>query len=596
MRYKKFIIHNYRGISTKTEINISKESLIPIIGKNESGKTTFLEAIFTFDFYNDDEHNGRHISNIENFYSTEEQDIIIEAIIEIDEEYNWESIFSEKLQHYKQEYEDNFGEEEDELNFLELTLDKHEDLKLGNWEYLKIYQMLSKESGTQTLSISRNLKTKEYNCSSFVGIDNIINNEICKEIIRFLPYMLYFDDFRDRLPEKMYITDDIKSEFYSIWIKYFDELFKQTNNYSIYKLPGFNDRIRKSIIKEVEKELNHKLIKEWSNYQFEKTEEIEVLLEYVDEEVPYLKFGIEEKIIVNSKIKERYFSISDRSKGFYWYLNFMIKLHYNPNKRDNDDKDTIYLLDEPGSYLHAYSLNKLAQQLKKISINNKVIYCTHSHNLLNPEVISINSIRLAEKKDGKINLKRIDHQRINKPSKNSAYQPIFDALEVRPPLLDFDYNKVVLVEGIYDYYCFSMFSKGDLSYFPCVSASSIINQIPFMIFLGKSYVALWDNDSEGRKRLEQASELFGQFESKKFITLDRVGEKSENIVLEDLFDNNELEIFANSDKINKEFLKKIILDLYHSEEREEKLNTFFKKTKQNFIHIEQKINDCFNDC
>lgn len=561
MKYNKFIIHNYRGICKKTEIDISKESLIPIIGKNESGKTTFLEAIVSFDNNNDEEHGGRHLKQVENLYSTDDTPIKVEAEIEIPKNYSWFPIFQDYLKEYEKDYFES-NENIKDLKFLEIELDSVDseidnDFKYKNWAFVLAYQILTK-SKSDKLRITRELLNDEYQCDNLIGlIDGEVNDEICREILNQLPYILYFDDFRDRLPEKIYIVKDSANSLYTSWIKYINELFAKTKDqYSVFTLSDTNSNKRKSIIKEVQKELNEKLINEWSKYQFEKTDNIEIQIEYFEADIPYLKFSIEEKINVGGVSHERYFNISDRSKGFYWYLNFMLKLHYNPQKRNNDDKDTIYLLDEPGSYLHTYALSKLAEQLKKISLNNKVIYCTHSHNLLNPEVIPINSIRLAEKSEGTISLKGINHKEVIRPSKNSAYQSIFDALEVRPPMLEYSQNNIVLLEGIYDFYCFEMFSeKKKLSYFPCVSASSIINQIPYMIFLGKKYLALWDNDKEGRSRLKKAQEIFGDFEGQKFLTLDLVESKT-NTTIEDILNLEEYLKYFKVDKINKENFKK----------------------------------------
>lgn len=595
MKYRKFIIHGYRGIGERTEIDISRDSLIPIIGKNESGKTTILEAIFSFDYINDSEGEGRHLKNIENLYSADDTPIQIDAEVEISKSYSWEDFFKEDLQNYRELYGEDYEDASSvDLKTIDLNVVDSENngiYRYGNWEYVRAYQIFINHD-LNVIKLTRNLKTKKYDFLILSSeLPKSIVDSICQRIIKQLPYILYFDDFRDRLPDKIYIVENEDHDLYSPWIVYFKELFKQTKDiYDIFKMPSIDERRRKSIIKQVEKELNQKLVEDWSQYQFEKTENIQVQIDYESHEPPFLKFGIEEKILVNDSIYESYFQISDRSKGFYWYMNFMIKLHYNPKKRNNDDRDTIYLLDEPGSYLHTYALGKLAEQLRKIAEKNKVIYCTHSHNLLNPEVIPINSIRLSEKKDGKISLKRIDHKSIFRTSKNSPYQPIFDALEVRPPMMEFSQDKIVLVEGIYDFYCFNMFSKGELSFFPCVSASSILNQIPYMIFLGKSYIALWDNDSEGRERLKRATSLFGEHEARKFMTLKTFGE-STSTTLEDLFAMDELKNYTKSETINKEYLKRIILDIYYSEDRKKLLNKHFPITSKNFQDIEKTIID-----
>lgn len=584
MRYKKFYITGYRGLQDNTEIDISKTSLYPIIGKNESGKTTCLEAIYSFDNSNDTENGGRHLKNVENLYSTIEKPILITAEIEIDIEFKIQELFTEQINVYKLEYCENFPEEDFNINVIDI-----EKNKFSNWNYIKAYQLLqSCIENSVNLSITRDLRTKYYNVELIKEIVDIqFSNRICNIIVKKLPYILYFDDFRDRIPERLFIIHDNLNPLYSKWILYIDEIFKETNfEYSVFTLANRHDSIRRSIITEVQKHLEKRLIVEWSKYQFDNIDNIKIQIEYNEsQDGPFLQFKIIEIVQIDGMDKERFFDISDRSKGFYWYFNFMMKLHFNPSKRGREDKDTIYLLDEPGSYLHTYALNKLAEQLKNLSINNKVIYCTHSHNLLNPNFIPINSIRLAEKTDrGKIYLKQLDHKGLVRPIRNSAYQPVFDALEVSPPLVEYDFDDVILLEGIYDYYSFKMFTKNNLSYFPCVSASSIIHQIPYMIFLGKRYLAVWDNDEEGRRKLKKASELFGEIESSKFITLDSINNKDTR--LEEYYEKSEIAQFNSNINGKSQTFEKTILSLFYSENKAEYILKYFPKTSKNFLKME----------
>ena len=47
MKYKKFNIENYKGID-KVELDLSNSRIITLVGLNESGKTTIMEAINLF--------------------------------------------------------------------------------------------------------------------------------------------------------------------------------------------------------------------------------------------------------------------------------------------------------------------------------------------------------------------------------------------------------------------------------------------------------------------------------------------------------------------------------------------------------------------
>lgn len=82
MKYKKFRIRNYKAIKDLT-IELGNQNLIPIIGLNETGKSSILQAIFAFDCYNDKQYNGDFINfeYIKNKFENG-QNPIIEAEIE----------------------------------------------------------------------------------------------------------------------------------------------------------------------------------------------------------------------------------------------------------------------------------------------------------------------------------------------------------------------------------------------------------------------------------------------------------------------------------------------------------------------------------
>jgi len=69
MKYTKFTLKDYKAIAGELEIDIRK-SLLPVIGINESGKTSILWGIFAFDSNNDTLNEGRHMKNVGNLYKT----------------------------------------------------------------------------------------------------------------------------------------------------------------------------------------------------------------------------------------------------------------------------------------------------------------------------------------------------------------------------------------------------------------------------------------------------------------------------------------------------------------------------------------------
>ena len=177
MKYKKFIIKKYRAIKDPLEINLEKSSLIPIIGINECGKTTILQAIFAFDFLNDSLNNGIHLESFENLYDPSSQEGVISAEIEI----SWDEI--KKVL--------NESDNGDNKNIV-----KKYKRKKAQYEINK------------TLVISRNLQDKKYNIEDEYFNDPDFNDEFSRKILRKLPYTLYFDDFRDSVDDKIEIKED----------------------------------------------------------------------------------------------------------------------------------------------------------------------------------------------------------------------------------------------------------------------------------------------------------------------------------------------------------------------------------------------------
>lgn len=79
MKYTKFLIQGYKAIE-KVTVVVGKNNLIPIIGVNESGKTSILEAILAFDKSKDAVNGGRHLA-YKNRYEIAKGECHIDAFV-----------------------------------------------------------------------------------------------------------------------------------------------------------------------------------------------------------------------------------------------------------------------------------------------------------------------------------------------------------------------------------------------------------------------------------------------------------------------------------------------------------------------------------
>lgn len=497
MRYLAFNIKRYKAIDD-VEIPIDKIKLLPLIGANESGKTSVLQAIFAFDYTNDNEGTGAHLDEIRNLYRPmSKEPVQISATVGL------------------------------KKNELSLVLDEDDQALLG--DALKAKELI----------ITRYIPQKG---EPFYKIDSLDlpeeeGDRIATAIVNKLPYIIYNDDFMDR-PQSLIEIPEKKPAGLTGWLGIYEKACLSVGT-SLFDIVEEEKNIRRSLLSDVSNGINKMLVEEWAKISIEDRKCLGINL---DIEERQLKISIVEEI----GGRERFFDVTERSKGFLWFFNFVMKIRYNP-KGTGHTSDIIYLLDEPGSYLHAAAQEKLCKMLRSISQNDgEVIYCTHTHHLLNPKYIPTKNVYLVQKsKEGVVSLLRvIDAPTITK--KNSELQPVYEALDIA----DWDFfsqaKRILLVEGIHDKYAMEFFCDlpKDVVIFPGTSASSIYERIPQCIAYGKKYFALWDNDDEGREYYQKSCDKFGKIESEKYHVLPKIGKRT-HIRMEAMVGNEALQIIKH---------------------------------------------------
>jgi hypothetical protein len=533
---------------------------MPVIGVNESGKTTVLQAIFAFDGYNDDfNDNGRHLQDTSNLYRTSSPQATVTADIE-------------------------FALSELKAALLECEKD---------YPPLKIFceSMRARRKLPTKLRIRRNIVTKAYTIleSNFGSPE--FQEILSSQLLVKLPYILYFDDFRDKIAERIEIPNTFDE--LADWSAILHQLFKQTDKtFSLLKISKLEERQRRTVLAKVERHLNDTLTKEWQGFKLDDREALKIAIGFergeADSTKSYLKLDIVEK---DSNGDEHFFFISDRSKGFYWFFNFVMKLQFNPKLVASgfDPAQSIYLLDEPGSYLHAFAQRKLCVKLKQISEKHTVIFCTHSQYLLDPETIPPSCIVVADKsRDGDITLTRMIDYKGSATENRSTLQPVLDALQIKPYAFDLAHQKVtVIVEGIYDYFALTIFKPTmDIGILPSVGADSIKFYISLMIGWQVSFRALWDHDDEGKKKFEAAKHLFGEEVTKTSLRLLPTLKPDGKRILQDLFAGPDLAYIRGRLEMSGDIgFERTIHSLFYSPLRDDIVANISQATKLNFSDL-----------
>lgn len=344
MEYKEFILEKYRAINQPITIRIDENKLFCIIGENECGKSTILQGIYAFDYSNDAMTQGVHLKDVGNLYNIGDNNTAkIKALISI------------------------------------------KDAKLQVNEIIKKFNANAEKVDFDLLTITRTINGKScYIIQELQHETEEVQNLISKEIIDHLPKIIYFDDFIDPLPDKI----NLQNEQLRTWINAVDLLIQSINTNGILTIQslldsGSSDNSVKSICASMSQRLNAAIAERWEVTKLEKSElNFRIEIEF-NRNCSTLEFKLVER--VNNQ--DRYFDIRQRSKGFYWFFNFVMRTEFNPKGSFGNKKGAIFLFDEPGAYLHVSMQNNLCKKLKLLSEENVVIYCTHSPELIDYENI-----------------------------------------------------------------------------------------------------------------------------------------------------------------------------------------------------------------
>ena len=605
MKYKSFRIKNYKAIKDLT-IEVDKPKLTPIIGLNETGKSSILQAMFSFDYTNDDQYNGEfvNISYIKNKFDNKSLPEIEAEIENIDTNIIIENALNYFMKKKKDEFltmshyscENGFKEKEYLKPIKELIFTKLKKLFSNSHNTLKIKRTFNTENSLYTLeninfeTIDEQINTNGYydeKITIYIGLSEF-REMIIRSIVFHLPNIIYIDDFKDIVPE------EIKKG--SQWYPYIEEIFEK-NSENIDKFSKYDLSDRQTVLADIKDDLNESLSQLWDKMHISQTirhefKTLDIDLRFENNIFQFLVVDLREKR-ENGKSREVVFPINMRSKGFQWFFNFFIKMKYNWKHTDDEDYGSIILLDEPGVYLHTTFQSELVKVLRDLSKNNIIFYTTHLENMVNPKVVKIAEINVAKRNNEDVTIEKIT--KIDDNKNLGEITPIINALKIDNfPLVHYN-EKIIITEGMTDKIFLNLLQEAELldksiKIIPGSGVSNLGTLISLSIGITSKYVVIFDSDKAGREHFEKYKKNFGDEESKKWI-LHKLAEKKEDVVLEDYYSNEMKEIIEKY--TDKKEHKTGLLNFYYNRDLEDKqkfsdeLKKLSKKDKWIYILLEQ---------
>lgn len=244
------------------------------------------------------------------------------------------------------------------------------------------------------------------------------------------------------------------------------------------------------------------LVKEFNNFYSQ--EEISLDFDIVSKTA---------KLYINTA--DMYMNFSERSNGLKWYFSLFIDV----TAKTSSERPILYLLDEPGVYLHVKAQKQLLALFGNLCKDgNQVIYTTHSPFMIDSN--NVFNVRAVEKNaNGFTSIFRsIYNHKLSKESKLETLSPLIQAfgMDLKDNIGP-QYEKVnIVVEGVTD----CMYMTAMLKYFniddekkpniiPCVGVDSVHLLVSILIGWGCEYKVVVDYDTQGYNQYKKITTKSG---------------------------------------------------------------------------------------
>lgn len=455
MKLTKFRIKNYKSIVDSGDCYFS-DKLTILAGKNESGKTSVLEALE--DFHQDKtireeakpiDGDGVPEVSIAFTLTNSETDEILKTIgsdktvtkdvsITLTKKFGSSTYTidpeSRKQINLPSIYDVSKKQVQDSAKKIDaLIKTSGSDVKFPRFEKQKLSDFKTealafKAANTGLIDVIAEIPNVEKASDDFYAQEKYLTDFVAEFVKSQLPYFILFSSFDDEFPKAIPIASLATNE----WA----QDLEYVSNFSIAKMTSTNQQEQANHETSVNVDFTTKFDKYWTQDKIK----LQVKKDGTD-----MNFWIVE----NNKL----YYPSQRSKGQQWYLSFYVKIV----ARLQEDKPNIILIDEPGLYLHAKAQKDLLTVLLEHTNDNPVVFSTHSPYLITED--NLENVRLIEKTD--IGTKILGKIHAHPTADKETLTPILTAigLGINDSITNLDQKDNIVVEGPEDVFYLRAFKE-----------------------------------------------------------------------------------------------------------------------------------------
>lgn len=551
MQYKEFTVINFKGIQNLNLRfdNIPLSPIVTLVGLNESGKTTILEALnFFYESLEEKDEIKIQPQKVEAVHSLIPKrlrdnfngEIVVGAVLTLEESDN--ALISDMCASYKIKPLE-IGSElsiRHSFNFRNSRFNE-------NYQEWNIYIRAKKARGSLEFEVED---------------DHEVWGPLVDALEKRIPPIIYYPNFLFNFPERIYLEPTL------------DEAEEQI----------FYRRLVQDVLDSLKNDLtiSDHLVARAQSPDDSDSEALESVVNKMSSRIAQVAFDPQLSVFGHSpatrsirvigpkrdeaknawfleiKIKDGddTFYVRERSLGFRWFFAFLIFTQFRVQRTEGDFKP-LFLFDEPASNLHQTAQQRLLRAFEQLSNEHgtRIVYTTHSHHLVEPKWLEgtyiVKNQALSYEVDTAYTSAMTDISVVKYrtfvsayPDQRTYFQPILDVLDYRPSNLESIPN-VIMLEGKNDFYAISYMNDvmlgnlTNLNLLPGGGAGSVDCPIQLYYAWGRDFRVLLDSDSEGISQKQRYKNKFGKIVDGRLFTLEDMSPDFVDTRIEDLFEKDD---------------------------------------------------------
>lgn len=554
MKYINFQIKNFKGIQNlKFELDsrTPASKIFTLVGLNESGKTTILEALgFFYDNINDEKEltiTKSIVDDVHELIPKSKKSLFTDSISVI------ANVRLEKND--KDEIKRFLGSKEYSVTSITDEIEITVKLNFKDSNYIDKKRLWSSNIAVVKKRIGGKIVSKsliDHDREHWVELIELIEKKI-------LPDIIYYPNFLFDFPDQILLEEQLGESKEQIFYRNVLQDILSSIDKNLLLKEHIVDRIKSGLHKDIDatEAVVNKMSGQVTRFLTKnKLNVFSKLLEKKEIAIKYPKKNERGKIYLEIKLKsgdDEYY-IRERSLGFRWFFTYLLFTQFRIFR--DGIKNLVFLFDEPASNLHQTGQQRLLEAFSDLTTNTNafVLYSTHSHHLINPlqleatYIVKNNALNYDD--DGEYNSFMTDISVLRyrefitrNPSQVNYFQPILDVLEYRPSNME-NLPNIVMLEGKNDFYTLNYFNciirhNKSVNFAPGMSSSSLDTLIQLYYAWGRSFVILLDGDKAGVKQKGRYFDKFGDILNDKIFVLSDIDAKWKNKEIEDLFENDD---------------------------------------------------------